>query len=229
LPVAFRAAYDCDSTSAFGGVIASNWTVDRKTVEAMGDLFVECIAAPSFTNDALAKLARRKNCRLLEMPDLKIEPEYEYRSINRGVLRQAIDKGDPITATWRVVTKRAPSEEQLRALQFAWKAAQHVKSNAIVFAKETADVLATVGIGGGQPNRVDCVRIAANRAGDKAKGAVMASDAFFPFPDGVLEAVKAGIVAVAQPGGSVKDQEVIAAADEAGIAMMLTGARHFRH
>jgi phosphoribosylaminoimidazolecarboxamide formyltransferase / IMP cyclohydrolase len=229
LPQAFRAAFACDTSSAFGGIIASNWTIDLPTVEAMGDLFVECMIAPGFTDDALARLTKRKNCRVIEMPDLKIEPDYEFRSINRGVLRQSTDNGDPTTASWRVATKHAPTEEQLRALQFAWKAAQHVKSNAIVFAKEVDGVLATVGIGGGQPNRVDCVRIAMTRAGDNAKGAVMASDAFFPFPDSVLEAVKAGIVAVAQPGGSVKDHDVITAADEAGIAMILTGVRHFRH
>jgi phosphoribosylaminoimidazolecarboxamide formyltransferase/IMP cyclohydrolase len=229
LSQAFRAAYACDTSSAFGGVIASNWAIDLPTVEAMGDLFVECIIAPSFTDDALHRLARRKNCRVIEMPSMKIEPEYEFRSITHGVLRQTLDKGDPAVASWHVVTQAAPSEAQMRALQFAWKAAQHVKSNAIVFAKETDGVLATVGIGGGQPNRVDCVRIAAARAGENAQGAVMASDAFFPFPDSVLEAAKAGIVALAQPGGSVKDQEVIAAADEAGLAMILTGARHFRH
>ena len=229
LPSAFRAAFASDTTSAFGGVIASNWTIDLPTVEAFGSLFVECIIAPSFTEDALARLTKRKNCRLLETPDLKVEPEYELRSITRGVLRQTIDRGDPANAAWRVVTRRAPTDEEMRALRFAWKAAQHVKSNAIVFASETNGVLATVGIGGGQPNRVDCVRIAMTRAGEKARGAVMASDAFFPFPDSVLEAAKAGIVAVAQPGGSVKDQEVIAAADEIGLAMILTGARHFRH
>jgi phosphoribosylaminoimidazolecarboxamide formyltransferase/IMP cyclohydrolase len=229
LPAAFRAAYACDTTSAFGGVIASNWTIDLPTVEAFGDLFVECIVAPGFTSEALTKLAKRKNCRLLEMPDLKVEPDFELRSITRGVLRQSIDRGDPANATWRVVTKRAPTEEQMAMLRFAWNAGQHVKSNAIVFATQTNGVLATVGIGGGQPNRVDCVRMAASRAGDKARGAVMASDAFFPFPDGVQEAARAGIVAVAQPGGSVKDQDVIAAADEAGMAMVLTGARHFRH
>ncbi len=229
LPLAFKAAFACDTTSAFGGVIASNWEIDLPTIEAMGDLFVECIIAPGFTDTALARLAKRKNCRVVEMPDLKVEPDYEYRSITRGVLRQSIDKGDPAMASWRVATQVAPSEPQLRELQFAWKAAQHVKSNAIVFVKEVDGVIATVGIGGGQPNRVDCVRIAATRAGENAKGAVMASDAFFPFPDSMMEAVKYGIVAVVQPGGSVKDQDVIAAADGAGVPMIFTGARHFRH
>ena len=229
LPAAFRAAYACDPASAYGGVIAANSTIDLATVDAFGDLFIECIAAPGFTDEALEKLARRKNCRLLEMPDLNIEPEYELRSVLRGVLRQQLDKGDPIHADWRPVTKAIPTDDQLRALKFAWTAAQHVKSNAIVFAKETDGVMATVGIGGGQPNRVDCVRIAMTRAGKNAKGAVMASDAFFPFTDSLKEAVSAGIVAVAEPGGAMRDQEVIAAADEAGIAMVFTGVRHFRH
>jgi phosphoribosylaminoimidazolecarboxamide formyltransferase/IMP cyclohydrolase len=229
LPAAFRAAHASDPTSAYGSVIASNWTVDLETVEAMGDLFVECIAAPGFTGDALAKLARRKNCRLLEMPDLATEPEYELRGVTRGVLRQQTDTGDPADADWRVVTTAAPTEEHMRAMKFAWVAAQHVKSNAIVFARQVDGALATVGIGGGQPNRVDCVRIAAARAGDRARGAVMASDAFIPFADGVTEAAAAGIAAIVQPGGSVRDQEVVAAADAAGIAMVFTGVRHFRH
>jgi phosphoribosylaminoimidazolecarboxamide formyltransferase/IMP cyclohydrolase len=229
LPAAFRAAYASDPTSAYGGVIACNWSVDLPMVEAMGDLFVECIAAPGFTADALARLAHRKNCRLLEMPDLTAEPDYELRSVTRGVLRQQVDRGDPANADWRVVTRVAPTEEQARALRFAWVAAQHVKSNAIVFARAVDGALATVGIGGGQPNRVDCVRIATARAGERARGAVMASDAFFPFADGVKEAAAAGIAAVAQPGGSMRDQDVVAAADEAGIAMVFTGARHFRH
>jgi phosphoribosylaminoimidazolecarboxamide formyltransferase/IMP cyclohydrolase len=226
---AFKHAYACDPVSAFGGVIAINRVVGLDTVDAMGDLFVECIAAPGFTEDALAKLAKRKNCRLLEIESKPSESDYEYRSITGGILRQSVDKGDPSTAQWKVATKVAPSDAQHRALKFAWVCAQHVKSNAIVFAREVDGVLTTVGIGGGQPNRVDCVRIAATRAGEKAKGAVMASDAFFPFPDSLKEAVKAGIVAIAQPGGSVRDEDSVRAADEAGVAMVMTGARHFRH
>jgi phosphoribosylaminoimidazolecarboxamide formyltransferase/IMP cyclohydrolase len=229
---AFKHAYACDPVSAFGGVIAVNRVVGLDLVDAMGDLFVECIAGPGFTEDALAKLAKRKNCRLLVIESKLSDGEYEYRSITGGVLRQSVDKGDPSATQWKVATKLAPSDAQHRALRFAWACAQHVKSNAIVFAKEVDGVngvLTTVGIGGGQPNRVDCVRIAAARAGEKAKGAVMASDAFFPFPDSLREAVKAGIVAVAQPGGSVRDEDSVHAADEAGIAMVMTGARHFRH
>ena len=148
--------------------------------EELGNLFVECIAAPGFSEQAQAYFLARKNLRLLAMPDLHIKPGNELRSINRGMLRQSMDFGDPPDTEWQVVSQRAPSETEWQALRFAWKACQHVKSNAIVFAQGQA----TVGIGGGQPNRVDCVRIAARRAGGRARGAVMASDAFFPFPDG---------------------------------------------
>jgi len=222
---AFKAALASDPISAYGGVIASNQPFDGDTAAALGDLFVECIAAPGFTEDAKAILAKRKNCRLVEMPDLKLEPAYELRSINRGLLRQDIDRGDPADAEWKVVSKRQPTEAEWAALKFAWKACQHVKSNSIVFAQGEA----TVGIGGGQPNRVDCVRIAAERAGEKSKGAVMASDAFFPFPDSVEVAAKAGITAIAHPGGSMRDADSIAIADANNIAMVTTGVRHFRH
>jgi phosphoribosylaminoimidazolecarboxamide formyltransferase/IMP cyclohydrolase len=231
LPKAYKAAFACDKMSAFGGVIASNWEIDAATVEAMGDLFIECIVAPGFTDEALKMLENRKNCRLLEIEDpvAAKTPAYEYRSITGGMLRQTMDKGDPATAHWHVATKSAPTDEQMLSLEFAWKACQHVRSNAIVFARQARGIWATVGIGGGQPNRVDCVRIAAKRAGRKAKGAVMASDAFFPFPDGIHVAAKAGISAIVQPGGAMRDAEVIAAADEAGMAMVFTGVRHFRH
>jgi phosphoribosylaminoimidazolecarboxamide formyltransferase/IMP cyclohydrolase len=222
---AFKAALASDPISAFGGVIASNQPFDGETAEALGDLFVECIAAPGFTTEAKAILAKRKHCRLVEMPDLKVEPAYELRSINRGLLRQDIDRGDPVDAEWKVVSKRQPTLAEWAALKFAWKACQHVKSNSIVFAQGTA----TVGIGGGQPNRVDCVRIAKERAGEKSSGAVMASDAFFPFPDSVEVAVQAGITAIVHPGGSVRDAESIAIADANNIAMVTTGVRHFRH
>jgi phosphoribosylaminoimidazolecarboxamide formyltransferase / IMP cyclohydrolase len=233
LAEAFRAALASDPVSAFGGVIASNRAFDAATAEAVGDLFIECIAAPGFTDEAGARLARKKNLRLLDMPDTTIEPRIEVRSVNRGLLKQDLDLGDPapLPATggtegrWKVVSQRQPTAEEWRALRFAWKACQHVKSNAIVFARAEA----TVGIGGGQPNRVDCVRIAAERAGERAKGAVMASDAFFPFPDSVEVAARAGITAIVHPGGSVRDQESIAAADAAGMAMVTTGVRHFKH
>jgi phosphoribosylaminoimidazolecarboxamide formyltransferase/IMP cyclohydrolase len=225
LAAAYPLALESDPVSAFGGVIATNRPFDEETAHALGDLFVECIAAPGFEAAALQTLGRRKNLRLVNMPNLKIEPTFELRSVNGGVLRQSVDLGDPPGTEWRVVSQRQPEEAEMHALRFAWKACQHVKSNAIVFVRGEA----TVGIGGGQPNRVDCVRIAAQRSGERARGAVMASDAFFPFPDSVEEAAKAGITAIVSPGGSVRDAESIAAADAHRMAMVFTGVRHFRH
>lgn len=226
---AYRAAFACDTRSAFGGVMASNRIFDGATAEALGDLFVECIAAPGFSAEARARLAKKKNCRLVEMPDLSSEPSYDLRSITRGVLKQGLDQGDPPNTEWKVVSKRQPTDAEWAALRFAWRACQHVKSNAIVFAVSDGGGEATVGIGGGQPNRVDCVRIAAERAGDKARGAVMASDAFFPFPDSVELAARCGLTAIVHPGGSVRDADSLAVADAAGLAMVTTGVRHFRH
>lgn len=225
LEQAFQLALASDPISAFGGVIAVNQVFDEKIAESLGELFVECIIAPGFTSKAQEILAKRKNLRLVAMLDTKIQPLYELRSVNQGLLRQAVDQGDPEKAEWQVVSQRQPTPAEWQSLQFAWKACQHVKSNAIVFAQGEA----TVGVGGGQPNRVDCVRIAAMHAGEKAQGAVMASDAFFPFPDSVEEAAKAGITAIISPGGSVRDAESIAAADAHKIAMLFTGVRHFRH
>jgi phosphoribosylaminoimidazolecarboxamide formyltransferase/IMP cyclohydrolase len=225
LAEAYPAALQSDPVSAFGGVIATNRPFDQDIAAALGDLFVECIAAPGYTTQALELLAGRKNLRLVSMPDTTVEPLFELRSVNQGVLRQAMDLGDPADANWRVVSQRQPTEREWAALRFAWIACQHVKSNAIVFARAEA----TVGIGGGQPNRVDCVRIAAARAGERAHGAVMASDAFFPFPDSVEEAAKVGITAIVEPGGSIRDEQAIVAADEHDIAMIFTGVRHFRH
>ncbi len=225
LEQAFQLALASDPISAFGGVIATNLVFDEKIAQSLGDLFVECIIAPGFTPEAQEILSRRKNLRLVSMPDTKIQPLYELRSVNQGLLRQSIDQGDPESSNWQVVSQRSPTQDEWSALRFAWKACQHVKSNAIVFAQGEA----TVGIGGGQPNRVDCVRIAAMHAGEKARGAVMASDAFFPFPDSVEEAVKAGITAIISPGGSVRDGESLAVANAYGIAMVFTGVRHFRH
>ncbi len=225
LEEAYRLALASDPVSAYGGIIACNRPVSREAAALMKELFVECIIAPGFSEAALEILTAKKNLRLVEMPDLQVEPEFELRSITRGVLRQSVDYGDPPGTEWKVVSKREPSAEEWAALRFAWKACQHVKSNAIVFARGTA----TVGIGGGQPNRVDCVRIAIQRAGERARGAVMASDAFFPFADSVQVAAEAGVTAVVHPGGSVRDAESIAAADAAGMAMVTTGVRHFRH
>jgi len=225
LSQAFAAALASDPVSAFGGVIASNRVFDEATAAALGGLFVECIAAPSFTSEARQVLAGRKNCRLVAIADSSLGSDFELRSITRGVLRQTVDRGDPAGTEWRVVSRRAPRDDEWRALRFAWAACQHVKSNAIVLGQGEA----TVGIGGGQPNRVDCVRMAVERAGEKARGSVMASDAFFAFPDSVEVAAAAGVTAVVHPGGSVRDSESLTAADAAGMAMVVTGVRHFRH
>lgn len=222
---AYRLALASDPVSAYGGIIACNRPVDGATALAIKDLFVECIVAPGFTPESLEVFSKKKNLRLVEMPDLSIEPDTELRSITRGVLSQSVDYGDPEATEWKVVSQRPPTEDEWAALRFAWKACQHVKSNAIVLAQGTA----TVGIGGGQPNRVDCVHIAVQRAGERARGSVMASDAFFPFADSVQVAAEAGVTAVVHPGGSVRDAESIAAADAAGMAMVVTGVRHFRH
>ena len=225
LAEAYDPALASDPVSAFGSVIAVNREFDLAVAKKLGKLFVECIIAPGFSQEAIELLSKKENLRLLDMPSMDLDPEYELRSVNQGVLRQDIDLGDPPETDWRVATKREPSEDEWTALRFASKACQHVKSNAIVFCVGEA----TVGIGGGQPNRVDCVRIAATRAGDKSKGAVMASDAFFPFPDSVEEAAKYGITAIVQPGGSVRDDLSIEACDKLDIAMVFTGVRHFRH
>ncbi|NMB55841.1 MAG: bifunctional phosphoribosylaminoimidazolecarboxamide formyltransferase/IMP cyclohydrolase [Leptolinea sp.] len=222
---AYQAALASDPVSAFGGIIAANRPVTAAAAEAIGELFVECVIAPGFEPEALTAFAKKKNVRLIQMPDLEVTPKVEYRSIVRGMLRQQLDLGDPQPINWRVVTVEQPSLEEMDALKFAWTACQHVKSNAIVFAQGEA----TVGIGGGQPNRVDCVRIAAERAGEKSVGAVMASDAYFPFSDSVEEAARFGITAIVQPGGSIHDNDSIDACNRLGISMVFTGYRHFRH
>jgi phosphoribosylaminoimidazolecarboxamide formyltransferase/IMP cyclohydrolase len=219
-----------DPVSAFGSVIASNREVNADFVDEMGKLFVECIIAPSFDADARAFLAKKKNLRLLEVELDAPRVTHDLRAVVGGFLRQEVDTGDPgDSPEWRIPTKKQPTAQEMDALRFAWKAVQPVKSNAILLAKSDDERNFTVGIGGGQPNRVDCVRIAGERAGDEAKGSVMASDAFFPFPDGVEEAAKLGVTAIIQPGGSIRDEKVIAKADELGIAMVLTGVRHFKH
>jgi phosphoribosylaminoimidazolecarboxamide formyltransferase / IMP cyclohydrolase len=226
LAEAFTLALASDPVSAYGGVIAANQVFDLVTVEALGNLFVECIIAPGFSPAAVEKLAKRKNCRLVQVADTRLQPNYELRTVNQGLLLQSRDFGDPAgAAEWQVVTQRQPTPEEWSTLRFAWKACMHVKSNAIVLGQNEA----TVGIGGGQPNRVDCVKIAIERAGERSKGAVMASDAFFPFRDSIDFAAQAGVTAVVQPGGSMRDAESIAAADEAGLAMVFSGTRHFRH
>lgn len=230
---AFPAALASDPVSAFGGVIAANRDVDASFVEALAaaNLFVEAVVAPHFSPEARDWFAaHKKNCRLLALEGVDLRAEratqrLELRTVRDGFLVQMQDQGDPPGLEWRVVTQRQPDASERAALRFAWSAVAHVKSNAIVLARETA----TVGIGGGLPSRVDAVRLAAAKAGDRAQGAVLASDAFFPFPDGIELAAQAGVRAVIQPGGSIRDDAVIAAADKLGLAMIFSGARHFKH
>ncbi|MDD9956236.1 MAG: bifunctional phosphoribosylaminoimidazolecarboxamide formyltransferase/IMP cyclohydrolase [Anaerolineaceae bacterium] len=226
LSVACQQAMAADPLSSFGSVLATNRPVSTAFIAALGKTFVEAIVAPDFDVDALAMLgAKRKNCRLLRLPDGTSGDAWQQRSVTGGLLMQSADEGDPIGSTWRSVTAREPDEVAQRALAYAWRAVQHVPSNAIVIANPCA----VVGVGGGLPSRVDAVVLAVRKAGGRAQGAALASDAFFPFADGIEAAIAAGIVAVIQPGGSVRDAEVIAAADEGGIAMVFTGVRHFRH
>jgi phosphoribosylaminoimidazolecarboxamide formyltransferase/IMP cyclohydrolase len=225
-----RPAIESDPVSAFGSVIACNQEINAAFFDELGDLFVECIAAPGFTDGALERFADRPNLRPLHIPLCENIEKYELRSVVGGYLRQTIDRGDPPESPgWQVVTQREPNQAEMADLHFAWKACQYVKSNAIVLARSEGDTRFTVGIGGGQPNRVDCVHIAGRTAGDRAEGSVLASDAFFPFPDGVLAAAELGVTAIVQPGGSRRDEQAIAAANEAGMAMVFTGVRHFRH
>jgi phosphoribosylaminoimidazolecarboxamide formyltransferase/IMP cyclohydrolase len=228
---AYRMARDADPVSAFGGIVALSHPVDAPTAAALAETFLEAVIAPAFEASALEALKGKKSLRLLEIPllaegrDAWISEPREMRSVPGGLLVQFRDLADADPRGWKVVTRRAPTPEEVEALAFAWSVVKHVKSNAIVLARR--DV--TVGIGMGQTNRVDSVRIAAQRAGEKARGSVLGSDAFFPFPDGLEEAARAGVTAVAQPGGSVRDDEVVAAADRLDIAMVFTGVRHFRH
>jgi len=227
LEEAYTKAFACDPLSAFGGVLAFNYIVDGATAEAVSKLFVECIVAPGFADRAQEIFAAKKNLRLLQLPQGGFEHDrsLQLKRISGGVLIQQPDLGSLAGKELRVVTKRAPSNAELADLQFAWKICKHVKSNAIVFAREGA----TIGVGAGQMSRVDSVKIAVAKAQQSLQGSVVASDAFFPFPDGVEEAAKAGASAVIQPGGSVKDPDVIATADRLGLAMVFTDMRHFLH
>jgi phosphoribosylaminoimidazolecarboxamide formyltransferase / IMP cyclohydrolase len=224
---AYRKALACDPVSAFGGVLAFNRIVDAATAEEVAKLFVECIAAPGFDPNAKTIFAAKKNLRLLELPADGLEPDrdLQLKRIRGGMLVQQPDLGQIHDAELRTVTKRVPTAEEMHTMRFAWKVCKHVNSNAIVFARDGA----TVGVGAGQMSRVDSVKIAIMKAQTSLPGSVVASDAFFPFPDGVEEAAKAGATAVIQPGGSVRDPDVIAAADRLDLAMVFTGLRHFLH
>lgn len=227
IETAWDRAYAADSVSIFGGVIALNRPVNLATAQKMHAIFLEIIIAPSFDDDAYAILAKKKNLRLLTVDFTKQdEPaKDEIVSVMGGLLMQNQDVLDEDPADWQVVTESQPTEAELDALLFAWKAVKHAKSNAIVVANDVQ----TLGVGEGQPNRIDALKIAVKHAGDQAKGAVMASDAFFPFGDCVKYAGEHGIRAIVQPGGSIRDQESIDMANKYGIAMVTTGIRHFRH
>ena len=223
---AYRMAYECDKVSAFGGVVAVNRALDRATAEQIVQIVTHVVIAPEVLDEAKDVLARRKNMIVLAAaPPRRGLFDYDIRSVPGGFLLQEWDRAGFDRAAFKTVTRRAPTEGEWEQLDLAWIAVKHVKSNAIVLFKEGA----AVGVGAGQMSRVESVQLAVQRAGERSFGAVMASDAFFPFADGLEVGVRAGVTAVIQPGGSMKDAEVVAAADAAGIAMVMTGRRHFRH
>ncbi len=237
LAEAYGRAYDCDRTSAFGGIVALNQPLDAETAEKIIEIFTEVVIAPGASDEAKAIFATKKNLRLLTtagLPDARSKG-LAFKQVAGGFLVQDRDAGFVTPSDLKVVTKRAPTDAELTDLLFAWKVAKHVKSNAIIYVKGGA----TVGVGAGQMSRIDSTRIAARKSQDMAEalglstpltqGSVVASDAFFPFADGLIAAAEAGATAIIQPGGSMRDDEVIAAADAAGLAMVFTGQRHFRH
>jgi phosphoribosylaminoimidazolecarboxamide formyltransferase / IMP cyclohydrolase len=223
LAEAYKRALECDPVSAFGGVIGVNRPVDAAAAEEMAKLFLEVIAAPAFGKPAVEKFAAKKNLRLVEISNSP--QKWVLKNVSGGMLVQDADLHQLREADLKVVTKRQPTPEEKRALLFAWKVCKHVKSNAILYSRDEQ----TVGVGAGQMSRVDSCRLGASKAVLPLKGTVAASDAFFPFPDGVEEIARVGATAIIQPGGSVRDQEVIEAADRLGLAMIFTGVRHFRH
>ena len=224
---AFRRAMDADPMSAYGGILASNREITYDIVKDLKGMFLEVIIAPSYEEKALQRLMKRKNLRILETGPLEhAKPAMDYRKVVGGMLAQDRDISRLEDASkLKVVSERAPTEREIRDMLFAWRVTKHVKSNSIVFAKDST----TAGIGAGQMSRVDAVRIASFKGGERTEGAVMSSDAFFPFRDGIDEAHKAGITAVIHPGGSIRDEEVIEAANEYGMAMVFTGYRVFKH
>jgi phosphoribosylaminoimidazolecarboxamide formyltransferase/IMP cyclohydrolase len=227
---AYRKAYEADPTSIFGGIVAANREIDAETARLMHEIFLEIVIAPGFSQEALDILTKKKNIRLLKLGDAfaqgrTAESYHNVTSVEGGMLVQDNDNLQIDASNLKVVTERAPTEEELKQLLFGWKVVKHVKSNAIVLVKDDM----TIGVGAGQMNRVGAARIAIEQAGEKAKGSVLASDAFFPMGDTVELAAQAGITAIIQPGGSIKDEESIAAANKYGIAMVFTGVRHFKH
>ncbi|WP_017814606.1 bifunctional phosphoribosylaminoimidazolecarboxamide formyltransferase/IMP cyclohydrolase [Paenibacillus shenyangensis] len=226
---AYNKAYNADPTSIFGGIVAANRTIDAETAQPLSEIFLEIVLAPDFTPEALEILTKKKNIRLLKMGEIAASADRKSQHIvtmvEGGMVVQDSDVHSITEADLKIVTDRAPSAEEMKQLLFGWKVVKHVKSNAIVLAADDM----TVGVGAGQMNRVGAAKIAIEQAADKAKGAILASDAFFPMGDTVEAAAKAGITAIIQPGGSVKDEESIKAANEHGIAMVFTGVRHFKH
>lgn len=224
--LAYQKAYDCDPMSAYGSVIAFNRVVDVGCAEVMIDNFIELLIAPRFEREALAVLAAKKDLRIIELGEGAPFPGMDCRRIRGGLLLQEYDTDPYDTSSWEVKTTKSPTEDQWEDLVFAWKVAKHVKSNAILLARGGA----TVGVGAGQMSRVDAASIAVEKAGDRARGCSVASDAFFPFPDAVEKVIGAGALAIAQPGGSKRgDDEALAACERHGVAMVFTGRRHFRH
>jgi phosphoribosylaminoimidazolecarboxamide formyltransferase/IMP cyclohydrolase len=221
---AYTRAHSCDPVSAFGGIIALNRTVDAPTATSINEVFTEVVVAPGFTDDALVVLQAKKNLRIVEA-SAPASGSAELRSVSGGVLVQDNDPVDDDPATWKVVSTKQPTSEQMNLASFAWQVCASVSSNAITIAND----FRAVGIGGGQQNRLDAARLACERAGERAIGGVAASDAFFPFRDGLDMLTDAGVAVVVEPGGSVRDEEVIAAANEHGIVLIFTGTRHFRH
>ena len=225
LSQAYEKAFNADSVSAFGGIVALNQPIDAVTATALTQTFLECVVAPGCEPDAQEILASKSKVRILVLPDLKSGPEQTVKVIAGGFLVQAADDTLTMPDKWQVVTERQPTPEQLDELLFAWKVCKHVKSNAIVVTRDRT----TLGVGAGQMNRVGSVEIALEQAGEKAQGATLASDGFFPFDDSVRTAAAAGIVGIVQPGGSLRDKDSIQAANELGIVMVFTGVRHFLH
>ncbi len=225
LAEAYQKAFDADSTSVFGGIVALNRPIDAETATALAQTFLECVVAPGCEPEAEAILSAKKNLRVLVLPALNSGAKETVKAIAGGFLVQAADDRPVESGLWKIVTEKQPTDAQLEELLFAWKVCKHVNSNAIVVTRDRT----TIGVGAGQMNRVGSVKIALEQAGEKAQGAVLASDGFFPFDDSVRTAAAAGISAIVQPGGSLRDQDSINAANELGLVMVLTGVRHFLH
>ncbi|MBE9059997.1 bifunctional phosphoribosylaminoimidazolecarboxamide formyltransferase/IMP cyclohydrolase [cf. Phormidesmis sp. LEGE 11477] len=225
LSKAYQQAFDADNVSAFGGIVALNQSIDAETAQALTGTFLECVVAPACSEEAKAILASKKNLRILLLPDLVTGPRQTVRAIAGGFLTQASDDLTANPTQWTIVTQKKPSEAELAELLFSWRVVKHVKSNAILITRDRT----TLGVGAGQMNRVGAVKIALEQAGKQSEGAILASDGFFPFDDSVRTAAAAGIKAIVQPGGSIRDEASITAADELGLVMAFTGTRHFLH